>query len=94
LDRAGEPIRKRVVRPWFSGQDFAMSRCPLNRNVGELERLGCLAVGSWLFLKGVLSRRTSGTLMGGLLVYRGLSGNCKLYEALGVDTRSPAEKAE
>ncbi len=71
-----------------------MSTCPLKRNVGELERLGCLAVGGWLFFKGVFSRRASRTLLGGLLVYRGLSGNCKGYEVLGIDTRSAAEKAE
>lgn len=71
-----------------------MSMCPLKQNVGELERLGCLAVGSWFFLKGVLSRRASRTLLGGLLIYRGLSGNCKAYEALGIDTRSTAERAE
>ncbi len=71
-----------------------MSTCPLKRNVGELERLGCLAVGSWFFLKGILSRRTSRTLLGGLLIYRGLSGSCKAYEVLGIDTRSSAGKAE
>jgi hypothetical protein len=82
------------VPPAVSGQDFAMSTCPLKRNVGELERLGCLAVGSWFFLKGVLSRRAARTLLGGLLVYRGLSGSCKVYEMCDIDTRSSAEKAE
>jgi uncharacterized membrane protein len=71
-----------------------MSTCPVNQNVGELERLGCLTAGGWLLLKGVLTRRTSRTVLGGLLIYRGLSGNCKAYEALGIDTRTAAEKAE
>ena len=71
-----------------------MSTCPIKRNVGELERFGCLAAGGWFLMKGVLSRRTSRTVLGGLLIYRGLSGNCKAYEALGIDTRSGAEKAE
>lgn len=71
-----------------------MSSCPVKQNVGELERLGCLAIGGLFLLKGVLARRTSSTVLGGLLVYRGLSGNCKAYEALGIDTRSAAEKAE
>ena len=84
----------RVVRREFSEQSFAMSKCPIKRNVGELERLGCLAAGGWFFLKGILSRRTSRTVLGGLLIYRGLSGSCKAYEALGIDTRSAAEKSE
>jgi hypothetical protein len=71
-----------------------MAKCSIQQNVGDLERLGCLAVGGWLLLKGVLTRRTSSTVCGGLFVYRGLSGNCKAYEALGIDTRTAAEKAE
>jgi hypothetical protein len=63
------------------------------QNIGELERLGSLAVGGWFFLKGVLSRRASRVVLGGLLVYRGLSGHCKGYELLGVDTCGEAEKA-
>ncbi len=84
-----------VVPVRFSAQSPAiMSACPVKQNVGELERLGCLAAGGWLLLGGVLSRRTSRTVLGGLFLYRGLSGNCKAYEALGIDTRSAAEKAE
>jgi hypothetical protein len=64
------------------------------RNVGEIERLGCLAVGIWMLLRGILSRRTSRTVLGGLLIYRGMSGCCKGYEVLGIDTRSTAEKAQ
>ncbi len=71
-----------------------MSTCSRKQNVGELERLGCLVAGGWFFLKGVFSRRTSRTLLGGLLIYRGLRGHCQAYESLGIDTRSAAEKAE
>lgn len=71
-----------------------MKACAFRQNVGGLERLACLAAGGIIFAKGVLTRRTSGTVLGGLLVYRGLSGNCKAYEALGIDTRSAAEKTE
>lgn len=62
------------------------------QNVGGLDRLASLAAGGVLFLAGVLGRRTSRVVFGGLLVYRGLSGHCKCYEMLGVDTRSEAEK--
>ncbi|MDD5200366.1 MAG: DUF2892 domain-containing protein [Terrimicrobiaceae bacterium] len=69
-----------------------MATCSLQRNVGDLERLGCLVLGGCFLIKGIVSRRASRTLLGGLLVYRGLTGNCKAYEALGIDTRSGAEK--
>lgn len=63
-------------------------------NVGEIERIGCLAVGGWMLLRGIISRRTSRTVLGGLLLYRGLTGFCKGYEALGIDTRSAGEKPQ
>jgi hypothetical protein len=84
----------RVVQPEISGQNPPMESCPLKQNVGGFERLACLAAGGLIFAKGVLTRRTSRTVLGGLLIYRGLSGNCKAYEAVGIDTRSAAEKAE
>ena len=68
-----------------------MASC--KQNVGGLERLGCLALGGFLLLKGILSRRAGRTVLGGLFVYRGLSGHCCGYEALGVDTRSVGEKS-
>jgi hypothetical protein len=71
-----------------------MESCPIKQNVGGLERLACLAIGGVMLAKGVLTRRTGRTVLGGLLIYRGLSGNCKAYEALGVDSRSAAEKAD
>jgi len=85
---------KPVVRSRDSEHNFAMATCSISRNVGGLERLGCLAFGGLFLLKGILSRRTSRTLFGGLLIYRGLTGNCKAYEALGIDTRPAAEKTE
>jgi uncharacterized membrane protein len=62
------------------------------QNVGGLDRLASLAAGGVLFLAGVLGRRASRVVLGGLLVYRGLSGHCKCYELLGVDTRGESEK--
>ena len=71
-----------------------MKCCSFPRNVGGVERLACLAIGAGFLLKGILSRRTSPTVLGGLLVYRGLSGHCCGYAALDIDTRTAAEKAE
>jgi hypothetical protein len=64
-----------------------------SQNVGGLDRLASLAVGGWFLLKGVFTRRTGRVVIGGLLVYRGLSGRCKCYEMLGIDTRCESEKA-
>jgi len=63
-----------------------------SQNVGGLDRLASLAAGGLIFVAGVFSRRPSRVVLGGLLVYRGLSGHCKCYELLGVDTRGEAEK--
>jgi uncharacterized membrane protein len=61
-----------------------------NRNVGDGERLASFLGGSALALFG-LSRGSLGGLalaaVGGSLVYRGMSGYCAVYDALGVDTR-------
>jgi len=58
-------------------------------NVGQLERWASLGGGGALILSGLL-RRTPGSLslalLGGGLVYRGATGHCPLYAALGVNT--------
>jgi uncharacterized membrane protein len=62
-------------------------------NVGPAERKASLAGGAALALSGLWSigRRNylSGLAMiasGGMLLYRGQTGHCSLYEAMGVDT--------
>lgn len=62
--------------------------CPAN--VGRPERLASIAGGAALVLTGLGRRSLPGALLaltGGLLIYRGASGHCHLYDALGVDTR-------
>jgi uncharacterized membrane protein len=63
--------------------------CTTTANVGETERLISLVGGSAIFLYGW----TRGTLpglaiaaIGGALVYRGVTGNCQMYRAMGVST--------
>jgi uncharacterized membrane protein len=60
--------------------------CGLKKNVGETERMLCVAAGGWLLLKGIFSRRKFPTILGGALVYRGFLGHCQGYQALGIDT--------
>lgn len=65
-------------------------------NISEYERAISLFGGPSLALLG-LSRRSLGGLAlaaaGGLLFYRGLTGQCKVYRALGVSTAASQEQA-
>ena len=58
-------------------------------NVGQTERWGSALAGGALAIYG-LSRRTWGgvvlALVGGTLIYRGSTGHCYMYDALGVNT--------
>ena len=59
------------------------------RNISDAEKWLSIATGTALALYGVSRRRTSGWLMtavGGMLLQRGATGHCHLYEALGVNT--------
>jgi uncharacterized membrane protein len=57
-------------------------------NIGSNERLISLGVGALFAFVGL--RRSWGSLvlagLAGYLVYRGLSGNCRVYEALNINT--------
>lgn len=59
-------------------------------NVGDFERMLSVLGGGALALYGL--RRSLGPLTlllgGGVLLYRGLTGHCPAYEAMGVDTAS------
>lgn len=75
-----------------------MAMAPVRKtpiNVGNNERFISMAGGGLLALYSL--RRAPGlTLMatlGGWLLYRGLSGNCSLYRALGINTAAYPEPA-
>jgi uncharacterized membrane protein len=58
-------------------------------NVSEPERIGSAIAGIALAAFGLSRRSMEGALLGvlgGLLVYRGVSGRCPMYEKLGIDT--------
>lgn len=61
-------------------------------NVGEGERMASLIGGTAVALYG-LSRGTLGglglALVGGSLIYRGMTGHCSAYQAIGLDTARP-----
>lgn len=61
--------------------------CPVN--TANSER-AVSAIGGAIIAGFGLGKRNAATpfllLLGGALIYRGVSGNCKLYEKLGIDT--------
>jgi hypothetical protein len=62
-------------------------------NVGPTERIASLLGGGALAGLGLSCGSPTGlclALVGAALAYRGLSGHCHLYEALGVNTAGPA----
>jgi uncharacterized membrane protein len=60
----------------------------VERNVAPTERLISLGLGTCLTVFGITSKKFSPIALaaGGYLLYRGLAGNCPLYQALGVGT--------
>ena len=60
----------------------------VERNVADVERLISLGLGTCLSIWSLTGRNVSplGLAAGGYLLYRGLSGNCPLYQALGTGT--------
>ena len=63
-------------------------------NVGQGERIASVAAGALLATLGLSRRTAPGWLIaaiGGGLVYRGLSGHCPAYGAMGVNTADPSD---
>lgn len=77
------PISRRVA----SGEAHSAVEDPVN--VGQTERWLSLIGGGLLALQGLRQESLAGlglATLGGALIYRGLSGHCHLYQALGIDT--------
>jgi len=69
--------------------DAADARARSNRNLSELERWASIAAGAGLTVYGLTRLRNSGwayATLGGLLLRRGVTAHCDVYEALGVNT--------
>src|SRR5438132_3416875 len=65
-------------------------------NVGDYERLASAIAGGALALYGISRRTLGGTALaaiGGCLVFRGVTGRCPLYAALGIDTGKHSPRA-
>ncbi len=67
---------------------------PGHVNVGASERIASAVAGGFLAVFGLRRRGTAGygmALLGAELLYRGASGHCKAYSALGVSTKEHVE---
>jgi uncharacterized membrane protein len=60
-------------------------------NVGQTERWISLAAGGAMLLDGLRRGGILELTLGGFLVYRGATGHCSMYQALGVNTARDAK---
>jgi uncharacterized membrane protein len=63
-------------------------------NVGSIERSASVAAGALLLAIGLSRWSISAlalTLLGGGLLYRGVTGHCSCYDAMGIDTACEAK---
>jgi uncharacterized membrane protein len=77
--------------PRFGGQTTGRGDFARGVNVGDRERVGSAIAGGALLLYGLARRGASGWGLAGLgaaLAWRGLSGRCAMYGALGIDRAS------
>jgi uncharacterized membrane protein len=80
-------MERRLEVPRYVGQP---AEGPLHKqNVGDTERIISVAAGAGLAMVGLLRGRWDGLLLsaaGAALVWRGYTGRCQCYAALGIDT--------
>jgi uncharacterized membrane protein len=69
--------------------DADEARVRSGQNVGDLEKWLSLAAGAGLLLAGLTRRRGAGLALlglGGMLLERGATGHCRVYEVFGLNT--------
>jgi len=84
---AARPMRKKAS---VTGVDATSGGAPVN--VGDAERIASLVGGGFLGLLGLSRGSLAGlalAALGGGLIYRGLSGHCACYSAMGTSTAPP-----
>ena len=84
----GLAFQTRQMDQQWRGQD-QLERLPQQGNVSEGERMVSLASGAILAVLGLGRRDLTGLLIagvGGGLLYRGATGQCSMYQALGINT--------
>src|SRR5688572_29621892 len=77
-------------QPRLPNQQFEQGMQHRPANVGEKERNVSMAAGAILTVQGLSRASLPGLLtaaVGGMLLYRGATGFCHAYQAMGIDTR-------
>jgi uncharacterized membrane protein len=77
-------------RSQFGPQEASPATARPRVNVGKVERQISMAAGAASTILGVARRDVPGMLLAALgagLIYRGASGHCSVYNALGIDAR-------
>jgi uncharacterized membrane protein len=88
-DRNREEVTAMVTMDMVFPEDTREALARSDRNLSDFERWASMAAGTGLAIYGVSRLRSSGWLyaaVGGLLLRRGATAHCDLYEALGVNT--------
>jgi uncharacterized membrane protein len=70
-------------------EDAREARARSTRNLGDFERWASMAAGAGLALYGVSRLKSTGWVyagLGALLLRRGVTAHCELYEAIGMNT--------
>ncbi|HEV3410366.1 MAG TPA: SRPBCC family protein [Chthoniobacterales bacterium] len=79
-----------TAQPLADFKELDDLRASMNINVSQPERIGSIAAGAALAAYGLSRRSLGGVLLaalGGLLVRRGITGHCEMYENLGINSR-------
>src|SRR6266567_2153560 len=74
--------------------DAGEARARSDRNLSDVERWASIAAGAGLAAYGLSRLRSNGWLyagLGGLLLRRGVTAHCDLYEAVGINTAGTAD---
>jgi uncharacterized membrane protein len=77
----------------FQG-DAQDARVRSGRNISDAEKWASLAAGAGLTIYGISRARRGGWLLaalGGMLIERGATGHCRVYEALNINTAGTGE---
>jgi uncharacterized membrane protein len=92
-DGNGEEVTAMVTMDMAFPEDTRDALAHSDRNLSEFERWASIAAGTGLAIYGLSRLRSSGWLyagVGGLLLRRGVTAHCDVYEAIGVNTAGTA----
>ena len=79
-----------TYQPFAEIPEIEDLRHDLSRNVSDVERVASVLGGAAMFGLGLRQRSLGGifvALLGGMLIHRGATGHCQMYEAMGVNPR-------